>query len=170
VHSEDPVGPVQRHWLAEPIEDDCPRCGWRGYFHHYIATIGGGWSTAVCDNCHADLHPEITVMVRFYAAQVPPFALGSGEAVAVIRQRDRSDHDYPDIGRFPDIGQQMTWWLWWEHTTMLVEEAHGGCDYDLSEISRAEAEQITAGLATRSWPPDAAQLPWVASAYPGDTC
>jgi hypothetical protein len=29
----------------------------------------------------------------------------------VIRQRDRSDHDYPDIGHFPDIGQQLTWRL-----------------------------------------------------------
>jgi hypothetical protein len=49
----------------------------------------------------------------------------------------------------------MTWRLWWEHTTMLVEEAHGGCDYDLAEISREEAEQIAAerppatGLRTR---------------------
>jgi hypothetical protein len=25
----------------------------------------------------------------------------------VIRQRARSDHDYPDIGHFPDTGQQM---------------------------------------------------------------
>jgi hypothetical protein len=32
LHSEDPVGPVQRHWLAGPIIDDCPRCGWHGYF------------------------------------------------------------------------------------------------------------------------------------------
>ena len=85
----------------------------------------------------------------------------------MIRQRDRSDHDYPDIGHFPDIGQQMTWRLWWEHTAKLVEEAHGGCDYDLAEISRAEAEQITAALAAPYWPPDATRLPWVASAYPG---
>ena len=40
----------------------------------------------------------------------------------MIRQRDRSDHDYPDVGHFPDIGQQMTWQLWWKHTAMLVEE------------------------------------------------
>lgn len=53
----------------------------------------------------------------------------------------------------------MTWRLWWEHTAMLVEEAHGGCDYDLTEISRAEAEQIAAELAARYWPPDAARLP-----------
>ncbi len=40
VHSETPAGQVQRHWLAERIADDCPRCGWHGYFHHYIATVG----------------------------------------------------------------------------------------------------------------------------------
>ena len=85
----------------------------------------------------------------------------------MIRQRDRSDHDYPDVGHFPDIGQQMTWQLWWKHTAMLVEEAHGGCDYDLTEISRAEAEQIAAALAATCWPPDAARLPWVTSVYPG---
>ena len=49
----------------------------------------------------------------------------------------------------------MTWRLCWEHTAMLVEEAHGGADADIAEISRAEAEQITAGLAARHWPPDA---------------
>ena len=167
VHSEDPVGPVQRHWLAERITEDCPRCGWRGYFHHYLATVEGDWAAAICDNCYADLHPDITVTVKFYAARVPPYDTGGGEAVAVIRQRDRSDHDYPDIGHFPDIGQQMTWRLWWEHTAMLVEEAHGGCDYDLAEISRDEAEQIAAERAARYWPPDAARLPWVASVYPG---
>jgi hypothetical protein len=31
--------------------------------------------------------------------------------------------------------------------------------------ARAEAKQITAGLAARYWSPDAARLPWVASAY-----
>lgn len=59
---------MQRHWLRERITDDCPRCGWHGYFHHYIATVDGDWSLAVCDNCYADLHPEITVTVRFYSA------------------------------------------------------------------------------------------------------
>jgi predicted RNA-binding Zn-ribbon protein involved in translation (DUF1610 family) len=49
--SEDPAGPAQRHRLAERIEDDCPRCGWHGYFHTYIATIGGDWAGAVCDDC-----------------------------------------------------------------------------------------------------------------------
>ena len=72
-HSEDPAGPVQRHWLAGRITNDCPRCGWHGYFHHYIATVDGDWAAAVCDNCHADLHPGITVTVPFYAARVPRF-------------------------------------------------------------------------------------------------
>jgi hypothetical protein len=164
--SEPAVGAMQRHWLRERIIDDCPRCGWRGYFHHYLATVDGDWAAAICDNCYADLHPDITVTVKFYAARLPPYDPGGGEAVAVIRQRDRSDHDYPDVGHFPDLGQQMTWRLWWEHTTMLVEEAHGGCDYDLAEISREEAGQIAAERAARFWPSDAALLPWVASVYP----
>ncbi len=83
-----------------------------------------------------------------------------------IRQRDRSDYDYPGIGHFPDTGQQMTWRLWWEHTAMLVEEARDGCDFDLAEISRGEGEQIAAGLTAGHWPPDAARLPWIASACP----
>ncbi len=47
----------------------------------------------------------------------------------------------------------MTWRLWWEHTSMLVEEAHGGTDANIAEISRDEVEQITAGLAARNWRP-----------------
>jgi hypothetical protein len=164
--SEPPVGPVQRHWLRERITEDCPRCGWHGYFHHYIATIGGDWSAAVCDDCYADLHPGITVTVtvRFYSARWP----GDGRAVAAIRQRTRSDHAYPDIGHFPDCGQAMTWQLWWQHTPMLVDDQRGNCTEDIAEISREEAEQIAAELAARYWPPDAARLPWVVSAYPED--
>jgi len=162
LHSEPAVGPVQRHWLRERITGDCPRCGWHGYFHHYLATIDGDWAATVCDDCHADLHPGITVTVKFFSAR----SFGRREPFAVIRQRTRSDHDYPGIGHFPDIGQQMTWRLWWEHTSMLVEEAHGGADEDIAEISRARAGQIAAGLAARYWPPDAARLPWVACAYP----
>ena len=161
LNSEPAAGPVQRHWLRERITDDCPRCGWHGYFHHYLATVGGDWAAAVCDDCYADLHPAITVTVKFFSA-----SFGGKEPFAVIRQRDRSDHDYPDIGHFPDTGQQMTWRLCWEHTSMLVEEAHGGADVDIAEISRAEAEQIAAGLAARNWPPGAARLPWVAGVYP----
>ena len=113
------------------------------------------------DDCYADLHPGITVTVKFFSAR-----FCGREPFAVIRQRDRSDHDYADIGHFPDLGQQLTWRLWWEHTAMLVEEARGGCDYDLAEISQSEAGQIAAGLAAGHWPPDAARLPWVASTYP----
>lgn len=69
--SEPPVGLVQRHWLRERISDDCPRCGSHGYFHHYIATVGGDWAAAVCDDCYADLHPGISVTVKFYAARLP---------------------------------------------------------------------------------------------------
>jgi DNA-binding CsgD family transcriptional regulator len=74
-----------------------------------------------------------------------------GEAVAVIRQRIRSDDPYPDLG------QQMTWRLCWEHTSMLAEEAHGGADADMAEISGAGADQIVAGQAARCWPPEAAR-------------
>ncbi len=162
LHSEDPIGRLQRHWLAGRITDDCPRCGWHGYFDHHLATIDGDWARAVCDDCYADLHPDITVTVKFFSARSDC----SSEPFAVIRQRDRSDHDYPGFGRFPDRGQQMTWRLSWEHTSMLVEEAHGGADADLAEISRDEADQITARLAARHWPADATRLPWVASAYP----
>jgi hypothetical protein len=117
LHSEPAVGPMQRHWLRERIEDDCPRCGWHGYFHHYLATVDGDWAAAVCDNCYADLHPGITVTVKFFS---PRF--GRGEPFAVIRQRTRSDHDYLDIGHFANTGQQVTWRLWWG----AHPDAHGG--------------------------------------------
>jgi hypothetical protein len=94
--------------------------------------------------------------VTFFSAR----SCGSREPFAVIRQRVRSD------GPYPDLGQQMTWRLCWEHTTMLAEEAHGGADADIAEISGAEADRIVAGLAARCWPPEAARLPWVACAYP----
>ena len=165
LESEPAVGPVQRHWLRERITGDCPRCGWHGYFHYYIATIGGDWAAVVCDDCYGDLHPGITVTVRFFSARWPD----DGRPVAAIRQRTRSDHDYPDIGHFPDIGQAITWQLWWQHTPLLVDDRRGNCIEDIAEISRAEAEQIAAGLAARSWPPDAARLPWVISAYPEAT-
>jgi hypothetical protein len=28
----------------------------------------------------------------------------------------------------------MTWRLWWEHTSMLVEEARASCAYDLTTV------------------------------------
>ena len=156
VHSEDPAGALQRHWLAERIEDDCPRCGWHGYFHHYLATIDGDASNAVCDNCYADMHPALTVTVRYFSACSPL----DGEPVAVIRQRTRSDYE------FPDLGQELTWRLSWQHTTMLIDDRRGNCVWDITGISRQRAGQIAAGLAADHWPPDAARLPWVASAYP----
>lgn len=94
-YSEDPAGLVQRHWLAERIEDDCPRCGWHGYFHHHIATIDDDWAAGICDDCYADLHPAITVTARYFSACSPL----DGEPVAVIRQRTRSDYPYPDLGQ-----------------------------------------------------------------------
>jgi hypothetical protein len=145
LHSEDPVGPVQRHWLAGPIIDDCPRCVWHGYFHRNLITVDGDWTRTLRDNCYADLHPDIMVTVKFFSASQPR----GSEPFAVIRQRTRSDHDYPGLGLIPDLGQQMTWQLYWEHTTKLADENHGGADADITEISRDQAEQITAGLAGR---------------------
>ena len=41
---------------------------------------------------------------------------------------------------------------------MLVDDQRGNCIEDITEIGREEAEQIAAGLAAWSWPPDAARL------------
>ncbi|MBV9095235.1 MAG: hypothetical protein JO132_15380, partial [Streptosporangiaceae bacterium] len=106
---------MQRHRLREPITDDCPRCGWHGYFHHHITTIDGGWAAAVCGNGYADLHPDIAVTVRFYSVCSPD----RDRPFGVIRQRIRSDYEYPDLG------QVMYWRLWWEFTPALVEDARG---------------------------------------------
>jgi hypothetical protein len=92
LHSEDAIGPVQRHWLAGPIIDDCPRCGWHGYFHRHLVTVDGDWTRTVCEDCWADLNPGIAVTVKFFSASLPR---GSGP-FAVIRQRNRSDHTYPN--------------------------------------------------------------------------
>ena len=100
--------------------------------------------------------------VKFFSVR----SYRGGEPFMVIRQRNRSDQTYHDGKQIPDLGQQMTWQLCWEHTTKLAEEAHGGADQDITEISRDQAEQIMARLAARYWPPEAARLPWVASAYP----
>jgi hypothetical protein len=78
----------------------------------------------------------------------------------VIRERARSDY------RFPDPGQQLTWQLTWEQTTLLAEDARGEGTGDIVPVSRDDAEHIAADLALRYWPPDAAQLPWVKHAYP----
>jgi hypothetical protein len=110
---EPAAGPLQRHRLRERIIDDCPRCGWHGYFHTHLAIIDGDWSTAVCDNCYADLHPAITVTVKYFSVRSP----SSGGPVAVIRERTRSDY------RYPDLGEEMTWRLQWQHTTLLAADA-----------------------------------------------
>ena len=152
---EPAVEVLQRHRLPQAIIDDCPRRGWYGYFHDYLATLEDDWAMAVCDNCYADLHPAINVTVRFFSAGLG----GSSEPFAVIRERTRSDHP------FADIGQQLAWRLAWEHTTLLAEDARGEAMADIVPVSQ-EAAQIAACLAARYWPPDAAQLPWVTSAYP----
>jgi hypothetical protein len=157
IASSDPaVGLVQRHRLARPVIDDCPRCGWSGYFHEYLVTIDGDWSNTVCDNCYADLHPAVTVTVQFFSARSP----GASEPFAVIRERTRSDH------RFPDLGQQLGWSLSWEHTTVLAEERRDGSSYHVVAITRDDAKQLAASLAMRYWTPEAAQLPWIQHAYP----
>jgi hypothetical protein len=46
-------------------------------------TVDGDWITAICDDCYADLHPGITVTVKFFSAR-----FGRGEPFAVIRQRE----------------------------------------------------------------------------------
>jgi hypothetical protein len=145
---------LQRHQLDKPVIDDCPRCGWHGYFHEYV-TVDGDWTNAICDGCAADLHPNITVTVTFCSARLP-----GRRPHAVIRQRARTDRT------FRDPGQMMTWQLFWEHTTMLLDDERGNCSSDIEEISCADAEQIMARLAAEYWPADAARLPWVAHAYP----
>jgi hypothetical protein len=60
----------------------------------------------------------------------------------------------------------MTWELRWEHTPLLVDDARGNATQDITPITRHHAQQITSRIAHQHWPPDAAQLPWVASAYP----
>jgi hypothetical protein len=154
--SEPACGALQRHRLTRAIISDCPRCGWHGYFHDYLATVDGDWSRAVCDNCYADLHPAITVTVQFFSVR----SAGSCELFAVVRQRTRSDHP------FPDIGQQLAWRLSWEHTTLLTEDARGAATAHLVAVSRDDVEGIAASLASHYWPPDAAELPWVVNGYP----
>jgi hypothetical protein len=78
----------------------------------------------------------------------------------VIRERTRNDC------RFPDLGQQLTWQLSWEHTTLLVEDARGEATADIVPVSRRGAEQAAADLALRYWTPGAAQLRWVKHGYP----
>ena len=79
----------------------------------------------------------------------------------MIRQRTRSDHE------FPDLGQMLTWQLCWKHTPMLVDDRRGNCEWGPHrDQPPAGTSRSRPGLAARHWPPDAARLPWVASAYP----
>jgi hypothetical protein len=96
------------------------------------------------------------VTVKFFSAR----SGGRSKPFAVVRERTRSDH------RFPDIGQQLAWQLCWEHTTLLTEDARGEGTAHIVQIDRDDAERILTSLAARYWPPDAAQLPWVRHAYP----
>jgi hypothetical protein len=38
----------------------------------------------------------------------------------------------------------LTWRLSWIHTTMLIDGRRGNCEWDITAISRPEAEQIAA--------------------------
>jgi hypothetical protein len=149
---------ARRDRLAHRITDDCPRCGWHGYFFHHITIVDGDWAAGVCDDCYADLHPHITVTVQFFAV----CDRDRPEPLAVIRQRTRSDWGPLNNAEI------MTWRLDWHHTPLLIEIASGGSvTEDLVPVSRHDAAQIAVRLAGRHWPPDAARLPWVAAAYPG---
>jgi len=63
----------------------------------------------------------------------------------VIRQRTRSDQEYPDLG------QLISWDMRWQWTSILVEEEHGGADCHLTRTSQDGAELIIASLARRYW-------------------
>ena len=78
----------------------------------------------------------------------------------VIRQRTRSDQEYPDLG------QLIAWDMRWRRTSILVEEQHGGADCHVTRTSQDAAELIIASLARRYWYSQALQVPWVRTAYP----
>lgn len=153
--SEPPRGPLQRHRLGRRFVDDCPRCGWRGYFDVFAATLDGDWARLLCDNCYADLSPDVTVGVTYFVCQ----HYGS-HPFGVIRRRTRSDQDYPDLG------QLIGWDMRWRQTSILVEEEHGGAGCDVTPASQDGAELIIASLARRYWYGRALQVPWVRTAYP----
>jgi hypothetical protein len=131
-------GPLQRHSLGQRFIDDCPRCGWRGYFDTHAATLNGDSTRLLCDNCYANLSPDITV-TYFICQHYGDHPFG------VIRQRTRSDQDYPDLG------QLIAWDMHWRRTSILVEEGHGGADCDVTRTSQDGAELILASLACRYW-------------------
>ena len=153
--SEPARGPLQRHHLGQRFIDDCPRCGWRGYFDTHAATLNSDWTRLLCDNCYADLSPGITVTVTYFVCQHD-----GSHPFGVIRQRARSDQDHRDLG------QLIAWDMRWRWTSILVEEQHGGADCHLTRTSKDGAELIIASLARRYWHGQALQLPWVQTAYP----
>jgi hypothetical protein len=172
--SEPARGPLQRHRLVDArFVDSCPRCGWRGFYETHAATLDGDWTRLLCDNCYADLAPDITVSAVYFIVSHDQVAEEvdepgrwrlrwrfDGEPWGVIRQRTRTDE------RFPDLGQLITWDLRWQWTSILVQEARDGADCDVTRVNRAEAERVVAFLAGRYWPAKALRLPWVEAAYP----
>jgi hypothetical protein len=67
-----PRGPLQRHRLAGGrITADCPRFGWHGFYDTFAATLDGDWAPLLCDNCYADLTPDITVSVTYFVVSFP---------------------------------------------------------------------------------------------------
>jgi hypothetical protein len=153
-------GPLRRHRLTGRFIDDCPRCGWHGYFDTWAATIDENWARLLCDNCYADLSPDIEVRATFYSCSTYPYDPGPEGPFAVIRQRSRSDEEVPDTG------QMITWEPFWQETPILVEEARGTALCDVSRVNQRRAEQIMEFLGWRYWPDQALRLPWAATAYP----
>jgi hypothetical protein len=153
--SEPARGSLQRHHLSQRFVDDCPRCGWRGFFDTHAASLNGDWARLLCDNCYADLNPDITVSVTYFVCQ----HYGS-HPFGVIRQRSRSDKDHPDLG------QLIAWDMHWQWTNILIQEDHGGADCYIARTNQDAAELIIASLARRYWFGHALLLPWVHSAYP----
>lgn len=152
-------GSLQRHRLSNRFIDDCPRCGWHGYFATWAATINENWARLLCDNCYADLSPDIEVTATFYCCSTPPYDPGPEGPFAVIRQRSRSDEERLDSG------QAMTWEPFWQWTPILDEAARGTALCDIARVSQRRAEQIIEFLSWRYWPGQALRLPWTA-AYP----
>src|SRR5689334_16445551 len=75
-------------------------------------------------------------------------AAASGEGTGdldEIRQRTRSDQEYPDLG------QLIAWDMRWRQTSILVEEEHGGAGCHVTPASQDGAELIIASLARRYW-------------------
>ena len=73
--------------------------------------------------------PDISVRVTYFV--VSDDFTGrkiDGVPFGVIRQRARSDEKYPDLG------QMLTWQLLWQWTPILVEEANGGADCNVTCI------------------------------------